>query len=71
MLEKEANEAIQSEINDHVIFFPSPTLNAIFLPYHMAGHFREERVTLRQILDWMMFLKNEYGNVEWRFVHEV
>ena len=71
LLEKEANEAIQSEINDHVIFFPSPTLNAIFLPYHMAGHFREEKVTLRQILDWMMFLKNEYGNVEWKFVHEV
>ena len=53
------------------VFFPSPTLNAIFLAYHMASHFRGERVTVRQILDWMMFLKTEYPNVDWKFVYKV
>lgn len=71
MLEDEAVNAIKANISMSNVFFPSPILNAVFLICHMAGHFRGERVTLRQLLDWMMFLKNEYGNVDWKFVYEV
>jgi hypothetical protein len=71
LLENEANDSVLSEIKQQNVFFPSPTLNAIFLPYHMAVHFREERVSMRQIIDWMMFLKTEYDNVDWTKVYEI
>lgn len=71
LLENEAKNAVQASIPIPNVFFPSATLNAIFLTCHMAGHFREDRVTLRQILDWMLFLQKEYENVDWAFVQKV
>ena len=37
----------------------------------MAVHFRSEKVTMRQMIDWMMFLQAEYNNVDWQRVHDV
>lgn len=71
LLEKEASNAKEYEVNLQKVRYPSPTFNAIYLPYHMAVHFRSEKVTMRQVLDWMMFLKKEYENVDWLQVHEV
>lgn len=71
LLEDEAKRNAQISKAMPNVFFPSPTLNAIFLTCHMASHFRGERVTLRQMLDWMMFLKTEYANVDWKIVYEV
>ena len=38
---------------------PSADFNALFLPWHVSAHFALERVTLRQLLDWALFLDKE------------
>ena len=36
--------------------YPSPDFNALFLPWHVSAHFAFERVTLRHLLDWALFI---------------
>lgn len=43
----------------------SATFNAIFLIRHMGQYFAGECVTLRQVLDWGLFLKHEGDKVTW------
>lgn len=71
LLEEKARDSNRFELNKQGVFLPSPTFNAIFLPYHMACHFRSEKVTMRQIIDWMLFLKAEYDNVDWKQVYTI
>ncbi len=70
LLEMEALNASDYDIYQQKVKFPSPNFNAIFLPYHMAVHFQSEKVTIRQVLDWMLFLNNEYANVNWPLVSQ-
>lgn len=41
--------------------FPIANFNALFLPWHVSAHFMVERVTLRHLLDWALFLVHD-GN---------
>lgn len=50
------------------IFFPSPTLNAIFLIRHLGQHFAGAEATLRQVLDWGFFMTHESSKVDWAMV---
>lgn len=43
----------------------SPTMNAIFLIRHMAGHFFAESVSLRMMYDWALFLDKDSAKVDW------
>ena len=47
------------------ILLPSADFNALFLIRHLGQHFAGERVTLRQVLDWGLFLKAEGAKVHW------
>ena len=47
------------------ILLPSADFNVIFLIRHLGQHFAGERVTLRQVLDWGLFLKAEGARVHW------
>lgn len=44
--------------------FPSANFNALFLPWHVSAHFAFERVTLRHLLDWALFLENDGMNID-------
>ena len=44
--------------------FPTANFNALFLPWHVSAHFMFERVTLRHLLDWALFLTNEGKGVD-------
>ena len=66
LMEIEADNSVQAKLGHYKILFPSPNLNAFFLPYHMSVHFRPDKVTFRQIIDWMMFLESEYDKVDWQ-----
>lgn len=46
----------------------SPTMNAIFLMRHMAGHFFSETVALRMLYDWALFQKKYANEVDWNYV---
>lgn len=47
-------------LDDSYIEKPSPLFNALFLTHHARSHFFDERVSLRQVVDWAM-LMNYYG----------
>ena len=56
----------ESSLNSLGFLVPSPDFNVIFLIRHLGQHFAGERVTLRQLLDWGLFLKNEGSKVDWK-----
>lgn len=70
-LEEEAqnclNHAQKVVIEGRVIenaVFPSADFNALFLPWHASAHFGFERITLRHLLDWALFLTHEGTKID-------
>jgi hypothetical protein len=57
-------------IQDNV-FIPSPQFNMLFLMKHMSGHFASEGISLRHVLDWALFVKNEADNLDWTAFYDV
>lgn len=65
-LENDANKSIR-EGKDVVVDkisiggakYPIADFNALFLPWHVSAHFIIERVTVRHLLDWALFLTHE------------
>lgn len=47
------------------IFLPSPDLNALFIARHCAAHFAAEKMNLRQLLDWALFVAGHHLEVDW------
>ena len=47
------------------IFLPSPDLNALFIVRHCASHFAAEKMNLRQLLDWALFVAGHHQEVDW------
>lgn len=47
------------------ILLPPPTLNALFLCRHAGAHFAAEKMNLRQLLDWTLFVKAYHEKVDW------
>lgn len=47
------------------ILLPSADFNVIFLIRHLGQHFAGERITLRQLLDWGLFLQQDGNKVKW------
>ena len=48
-----------------VLLCPNADFNALFLTAHAMNHFLYECVKVRHLLDWALFLKVEYENVDW------
>ena len=59
-------------IYDSFIERPSPLFNALFLTHHARSHFFDERVSLRQVIDWAMLI-SFYGNdgLDWNRFLEI
>lgn len=59
-------------IEDSYIEKPTPLFNALFLTYHARSHFFDERVSLKQVVDWAMLMKY-YGKdgVDWREFEQI
>lgn len=49
----------------------SPDFNALFLMRHMAGHFAAEHISIRHLVDWMLFLQHEGEQVHWDKIKEI
>lgn len=69
-LEREANKSLKekkpAKVLDQEIkggVFPTANFNALFLPWHVSAHFMFERVTVRHLLDWALFLVNDGKNI--------
>lgn len=52
------------------IYTPCPEFNALFLLRHAAAHFAAERIGLRHVVDWALFLHHYGSQVDWKgFYH--
>lgn len=54
-----------SELPGTGALLPPVMFNAVFLTYHALAHFLEEGLRLKQIIDWVMFLKRDADKVDW------
>jgi len=59
------------ELNDELIYLPSPNLHALFLLRHMMEHFASTDITLRHLLDWAFFVKAHGKDVDWEWLEDV
>jgi len=51
------------------VCYPGPNFNAIYLPLHAAQHFIYSGASLKQLVDWPMFLKRCGRDVNWDEVY--
>lgn len=49
--------------------YPPLMFNALFLTYHACIHFVSEGLRLKQVLDWVMFVKAHQEEVDWKELH--
>lgn len=55
----------QIYLGDSKLSCPSANFNALFLLKHAQGHFIDEGIRMRHVLDWALFLRGEQENVDW------
>lgn len=68
LTERVLGELIQEEhtyIVSSKLRCPSANFNALFLLKHAQGHFIDEGIRMRHVLDWALFLKGQQENVNW------
>ena len=65
------NEPVEGEVRGQKVYFPSPTFNALYLIRHAGEHFAKEKITLRHVLDWGLFVKKQGKNVDWNYVYDL
>lgn len=63
-LKKMADVRCKKE-DDTNIYFPSVEFNAIYLLRHCAAHFASTEMTLRQVLDWGLFMEKHHEEINW------
>lgn len=64
------DKAIKDEEMENV-FYPSPNFNALFIVRHSAGNFCAAGIILRQVLDWLLFVKKYHDKVDWEMVYRM
>ena len=68
LTEQVLGELIQEEqtyIGDSKLSCPSDNFNALFLLKHTQGHFIDEGIRMRHVLDWALFLRAKQEEVDW------
>lgn len=64
----EAEKSVEHQVGGARILLPSAMFNALFLPFHCAGHFVHGEATIRQLCDWACFVKRYGSEVDWNTV---
>ena len=67
-LEQEAMKARLQDLEGTEMCVPSPTMNAVFLPCHLASHFVFEGMPMKQVVDWAAFVMRHGKEVDWAVV---
>lgn len=47
------------------VWFPSPEFNALHVLRHAACHFAAQGISLRNVLDWGLFVEKHFDEVDW------
>lgn len=59
------DDSVKTEINGEIIYLPSANLNALFLLRHCMLHFASTEMSVRQIIDWGLFIENHTSEIDW------
>lgn len=51
------------------VLLPAADFNALFLMRHMSAHYAAERISIRHLCDWMMFLKREHAKIDFEKIN--
>lgn len=51
--------------NETNVIFPSVDFNAIYLLRHCAAHFASTHMSIRQVLDWGLFMEKHHREIDW------
>lgn len=70
-LQAEAQKARSVEMGGAVMYLPTAMFNAVFLPCHIAGHFVYGGMSLKQVVDWAVFVSRHHGEIDWTRVFEL
>ena len=50
------------------LYYPSDDFNALFILKHCSGHFASTEVTLRHLLDWLLFIRKHHDSIDWELL---
>lgn len=53
------------------LYYPCANFNALFIVRHSSGNFCSTGLLLRQVLDWLLFVKEHHDEVDWQFVYSI
>lgn len=67
-LEEEAKKGRRHTIGGSQIVIPSAMFNALFIPFHCAGHFVHGEASVRQLCDWACFIQKHSSEIDWNAV---
>lgn len=69
-LTAEAANGIEHKVGGFRLILPSPMFNALFLPFHCAGHFVHGDSSVRQLCDWAVFVTSCGADMDWASVKD-
>ena len=61
----ELMQEVHIYIGGSKLYCPSVNFNALLLLKHAQGHFMDEGIRMRHVLDWALFLKAKQQEVDW------
>lgn len=67
-LVEEAKKGTRHTIGGSQIVIPSAMFNALFIPFHCAGHFVHGEASVRQLCDWACFVQKHSSEIDWNAV---
>ena len=56
------------EIKDIRVYLPSANLHSLFLIKHCMSHFASTFISLRQLLDWALFVEKHTSEIDWKWL---
>lgn len=68
LTERHLKELMQEDctsLGNTSLLSPSLNFNALFLLKHAQGHFIDEGIRMRHVLDWALFLRKEQDHADW------
>lgn len=70
-LVSEAEKGVTHTVGGSQFVIPSAMFNALFVPFHCAGHFVHGEATVRQLCDWACFVLRYGAQMDWDAVREL
>ena len=55
-----------NDANETNVILPSVEFNAIYLLRHCAAHFASTHMSIRQVLDWGLFMEKHHQEIDWK-----